>query len=100
MIIQGSNKPIKITFDEVPADISITLHNEIQILKHWAMVDLTVSDDDLTYTAPITQTESAVWEEGPAEIEVRWMDDTGIVRKFVVHETVEHTTDSTELQAE
>lgn len=77
MIIQGSNEPIRITFDVVPLDVSVTLSNEIEILKHWDMANLTCSSDNLVFSAPFTQEESMAWEEGPCEIIVRWTDSTG-----------------------
>ena len=101
MIRQGSNKPIVVTFEVEPEDISITLHNEISVLKHWSLddPDLTASEDGLTYTASYTQEESFGWEEGPCSIEIRWMDsdgnNAGIVQKKTIHEVIEHTVDQT-----
>ena len=77
MIVQGTNIPIKLVFDTIPLDISVALVNEIAVLKHWDLEDLTVSEDGLEYTAPISQEESFYWEEGPCWIEVEWVDSDG-----------------------
>lgn len=96
MIKQGTNKPIILTFETAPTDLSVTLHNEIQVLKHWAMADM-ISHNGTMLEAPVTQEESFAWEEGPCEIEVRWTDADGIVMKRVIRENIEHTTDDTVL---
>lgn len=100
MIKQGTNKPITIQFQHTPEDISVTLHNEIETLKHWDMADLLTDEDELLYTAPITQEESFAWEEGPCEIEIRWEDEDGIIHKRIVRENIEWTMDSTVLNEE
>ena len=103
MIKQGTNKPIKISFEIEPRSISVTLHNEIATLKHWGEPDL-VTDDRLTFYAPVTQAESSAWEEGPCEIEIRWVDGSGskegIVQKRVIREDIERTMDDTVLETE
>lgn len=103
MIIQGSNEPITVTFDIIPADVSITLHNEIQTFKQWNTEELYVSDDGLTYTAPIDQLESYSWEEGPCEIQVRWMDSTGdmagIVQTAILRDSIIYSRDQEILEA-
>jgi hypothetical protein len=99
MIKQGSNEPIVITFDVQPADISVTLHNEIATLKHWNKDDLTPNEDGLSYSAPYTQEESLEWEEGPCEIQVRWVDSAGDykgkVQSITLREIIEHSGDTT-----
>ena len=77
MIVQGSNTPITVTFDVQPADVEITLHNEIEILKQWDYEELVFDETGLVCKATYTQDESLQWEEGPCEIEVRWIDATG-----------------------
>jgi len=104
MINQGSNDPITIVCDVIPIDISVTLHNEIEILKHWAKDDLIASEDRLTYTAPISQEESMAWEEGPCEVEVRWVDrsgdNAGIVQTEVLRDYIQYQQDQSVLDTE
>lgn len=100
MIKQGTNKPIIIVLDAEPVDIAVTLHNEITTLKHWNMADLTAGEDGHTFRADYTQQESAAWEEGPCEIEIRWTDADGIVHKREISENVEWTKDQTVLATE
>lgn len=99
MIRQGSNEPITITFDIQPADISVSLVNEITTLKHWDMQDLVADPDGISYSAPYTQEESLEWEEGPCEIQVRWVDSAGDykdkVQHIVLREVIEHSGDTT-----
>ena len=71
MIIQGTNNPIYLYFPQPPADIHVTLLNEIEILKQWEYDDLH-RVNEMHYTAPITQDESMNWEEGRCWIEVKW----------------------------
>lgn len=98
MIRQGSNEPIVITFDTLPADVSVTLCNEIQTLKHWDMEGLIPSSDGISYRAPYLQEESLEWEEGPCEIHVRWVDadgdHKGVVQHIVLREVIEHSGDT------
>lgn len=79
MIVQGSNEPLYIEFidvNDLPADdISISLRNEIEELKHWGKEDVT--KDELTYTAPISQEESIDWPVGPCVIEIKYLDNFG-----------------------
>ena len=99
MIKQGSNQPITITFDVHPADVSVSLVNEIATLKHWDMADLIPSSDGISYSAPYTQEESLEWEEGPCEIQVRWVDSAGdykdTVQSITLREVIEHSGDTT-----
>lgn len=99
MIRQGSNEPIVITFDVPPSDISVSLVNEIITLKHWDKNDLVSSEDELSYSAPYTQEESLEWEEGPCEIQVRWIDGSGDysgrVQCVTLREVIEHSGDTT-----
>lgn len=102
MIKQGSNEPISITFDVIPVDISVTLSNEIRIMKHWNKSDLQVSEDGLVYKATYSQEESLEWDEGPCEIQVRWVDGSGdregTVQHTVLREVIEHSPDTTILE--
>ena len=78
MIIQGSNEPIYIIFQDIndlpEGDMSVSLRNEIEELKHWNKADLSVIDNGYTYIAPITQAESKAWEAGPCVVEVKYVD--------------------------
>lgn len=75
MIIQGTNKPITVTFTETPISASLALVNEIEVLKRWALVDLVDSGDGLTFKAPVSQEESFGWEEGPCWLELEWLTE-------------------------
>lgn len=76
MIVQGSNDPIRITFDSEPADVSVTIGNEIRIFKSWSFEDLNrdMDEEGYTYEAPIYQEESLDFDEGPCVIEVKWTE--------------------------
>lgn len=78
MIIQGSNTPITFIFSDIndtPGDdVSVLLSNRVQTLKRWGASDLVVSEDGLQFSAPVSQEESASWEEGPCVIEMKWLD--------------------------
>ena len=81
MIIQGSNNPITVTFqdiNDVPgSSMSISLRNEIAELAHWSYDNLEVSEDGLTLSAPITQEQSMAWPQGPCVIEIKWLEVNG-----------------------
>lgn len=79
MIIQGTNIPLVITFDE---DVSscealvITLWRRDRVkLKQWNMSDVTIEAD--VVTLPISQEESAAWPEGYNMLEAKGLDENG-----------------------
>lgn len=75
MIIQGSNQPITISFDEdmsLQSDIEIALFSGSTELKHWSKEDLTIDEDVIQ--APLTQEETMDFPAGSAILEVKWYD--------------------------
>lgn len=83
MIIQGTNNPIILQFDnpnDVPgenSDMSVVLSNQYEEFKRWGKADLDVDETGLIFSAPIDQEESMAWEPGQVQILVKWMDDDG-----------------------
>lgn len=79
MIIQGSNNPIYLIFDEdydLPdGSLSVSLRNEVTEIKHWTYADATI--DGLVYALPVTQEESSTWPEGRCVIQGKWLDGNG-----------------------
>ena len=78
MIIQGSNEPIYLIFNDIssmPAgDMSVSLRNEIQEIKRWTLADAVISDGGCEFAFPVTQEESLDWPEGRCVIEAKWLD--------------------------
>lgn len=98
MIIQGSDKPIKIIFDTAPTNVSVSLVNEITEFKHWNTADMQVSEDGKVFSCPITQQESMAWEEGPAAVKIKWNsaeDDTQEVQFFTKRDWIVPWPDTT-----
>ena len=71
-IIQGSNAPLIISFDEFPAisKLSVGLYQANgELLKQWHMEDVKISNGSIA--CPLTQEETAAMPEGHAFIEVK-----------------------------
>lgn len=78
MIIQGTNNPIRIIFEDIndmPSSIVVTLSNEIQVLRKWLTPEMEIDYEGHEITIPITQEESAEWEPGHCRIEVKILDE-------------------------
>lgn len=75
IIIQGTNKPITLTFAKAIdfADISVKLSNVNGALKVWKKTDLDIEDN--IAQAPLTQQETLAFKEGKAALEVKWLED-------------------------
>lgn len=99
MIMQGGNTPITVTFDERPKDVTVTLYNEIQILKQWIMPELYFDSTGTICTANYAQEESSEWEEGPCEIEIRWTDSSGTVHTKITRDLICYSADKTILSS-
>ena len=82
MIIQGSNQPLLIIFDddirENVQDLSVSLYVMGGELKHWDMPDLIIDGD--TATAKLTQEETASFPAGACHIEIKWLDLDGVTQ--------------------
>jgi len=101
MIIQGTNLPIILEWDDINdapfSDLSVSLRNEIGELKHWTLDDCVVEDDGLHIECPITQDESMNWEEGPCTIEAKWHDAQQNISHMLVHDQIRYWGDKTNL---
>ena len=80
MIIQGTNIPLQITFDEDVSEINelvITLwrRNKVE-LKRWTKANMEIEED--TVILPITEEESASWPEGYNTLEAKGLDEDGL----------------------
>ena len=82
MIIQGSNLPITISFDEDMSNIkdwSMSLFGENKrgeadiLLKHWGIEDVDI--DGETISAPLTESETLGFIPGVAVLEIKWLSD-------------------------
>ena len=86
MIIQGSNLPIVITFDEDMSslvDWSMSLFMEDKrtkeqtLLHHWGLHDITI--DGVTISAPLTEEETMSFPVGVATLEIKWLTQDEII---------------------
>lgn len=77
MIIQGSNEPIIIEFDESIEAIKMemSLYTRNKELKHWSYSDLVISDK--TVKAPLKESETMGYPVGDASVELKWKDQEG-----------------------
>lgn len=78
MIIQGSNIPITITFDQDITDIPVivaTLWGHGSMIKRWDMVDIEIEDD--TAVLPLTEEETASLPCGFIALDVKGLDEDG-----------------------
>lgn len=79
MILQGSNLPILIIFDDDlddVADMVVSLwRRKGQELKRWETNDLAIEGN--TVTLPITEAETAALPEGYNTLEVKGLDENG-----------------------
>lgn len=99
-MIQGSNAPIILTFDEDAScfsDLSVLLSHGGRKLKHWTMAELQI--DGNVVTAPLTQEETMGFLEGECTIEVKWLDSEGGTQfAEVVRDTIVGRRDKTLLE--
>ena len=86
MIIQGSNSPIVISFDDDVSGVtewSVALFGEDKrgmpsvLLKHWGTEDIEV--DGSTAYAPLTEEETMEFAPGVASLEIKWLEADDIV---------------------
>lgn len=100
MIIQGSNAPMLLIFDEDAScfsDLSVLLSRGGRKLRHWTMEDLQI--DGSVVTVPLTQEETMVFPEGECTIEVKWLDSEGETQfAEVVRDTIAGRRDKTLLE--
>lgn len=79
-IIQGSNQPIIVTFDNDITDIKdlhVALFSNHEPLKEWYMDDIIIEGN--TATCPLKQAETLSFKRGACTIEIKWMDEEGDV---------------------
>lgn len=105
MIIQGSNNPIVIAFDEEVSEIkdwSISLYGEDkrgapgELLKHWGSGDLII--DGVAVFAPLTETETMSFMPCVASLEIKWLSpEDSIYHSDVVRVRISGRKDQTKL---
>ena len=84
MIIQGTNKPLTLTFSDDMSGItafsaalfSLAGLNTATELKSWGMSDVTVAENVITM--PQTEEESMEYIAGPCLLLVKWLDADGV----------------------
>lgn len=89
MIIQGSNAPIILCFEEEferVSDISVALIKDNRlngrpniVVHRWGLEDIELHEDERTAICPLTQEETLSFPEGKALLEVKWLDSDGDV---------------------
>lgn len=105
MIIQGSNSPIQVQFDDVSCirkySIALIMADERRrmenvILKHWDTDDLEFAGN--TVYAPLTEQETLSFPPGVVSVEIKWIDDDGdIYHSKVFRERIAGRADHTEI---
>lgn len=78
MLIQGTNIPLKIVFDQSVADIPelvVSLWKNRKLLKQWNKEDMNVEDD--TVTLPLTEDETKDFPPGPSTVEAKGLTAFG-----------------------
>ena len=76
MLIQGTNIPIEITFDENVSSfkkIVATLWIQNKQVKEWQKSDMTISGD--TITLPLDEDETRTFKKGKAILEIKGLTD-------------------------
>lgn len=80
MLIQGTNAPITIEFDDDTSnilDISVALVKDEKILAHWSKEEITL--DGVFANCPLTQEKTMDLPTGNVSLEVKWTDTDGEV---------------------
>lgn len=83
MIIQGSNEPLVIQFDEsVDAldKLLVTLWADKpsrRLIRQWRETEMQIAQD--TVTCPLTEQETAALPTGPLTVEIKGLDGSGTV---------------------
>ena len=86
MIIQGSNSPIVMSFDNDASSVkdwSLALYGEDKrgrpsvFLKHWDAEDLVI-DGSIVY-APLSEEETFNFMPCVASLEIKWLDDDDVI---------------------
>lgn len=81
MIIQGSNNPITLTFNEAVADIPTLVATlwagSGQMIKRWDKSDMGI--DGEVVTLPLTEEETAALNGGSIALDVKGLDSDGNV---------------------
>lgn len=79
MIIQGSNKPITLTFEEdisaIPIIVATLWAGYGNMIKRWDKTDMTIEED--TAELPLTEAETAEMNGGSIALDVKGLDDIG-----------------------
>ena len=79
MIVQGSNIPITITFDETVSDIPVIVATlwagQGNMIKRWDNADMEIEGD--TAALPLTEEETAALPCGFIALDVKGLDEDG-----------------------
>jgi len=105
MIVQGSNNPIIVSFDEDVSSIqdwSMSLYGEDKrgapgdLLKHWGLDDVEI--DENSVSAPLSQEETLAFPPCVATLEIKWLNaDDLIFHSKKVRIRIDGRNDSTHL---
>ncbi len=81
MIVQGSNTPLAVTFDESIEDIPVltaTLWLKCgSLIKQWDKSDMDISEDGMTIYLSLLEDETANIAPGFIALEIKGLDDSG-----------------------
>lgn len=81
MIIQGQNNPIVVEFDETietnEIHAKLTSQADGQQLKHWDDSEITIEAEHVIL--PLTQQETIGFPAGAAILEIKFMNEDGVV---------------------
>lgn len=103
MIVQGSNAPILLTFDNIMENVtdfsavlvSRRLGDENKIIKQWTKDDIEIGGLDIIL--PLTQEETMEFPSGTHALEVKWVNEDNICFANVVNVNIEYRADKTKL---
>lgn len=81
MIIQGSNEPIQIIFDDEPRGVSeiyMALYDDKHnLLKQWTISDMSI--DGSVASAPLLESETMSFPPCVASLEIKWLESDGAI---------------------
>ena len=78
-ILQGSNTPITVTFEEAVENTTLvaSLWKNGAELKRWSLKDMEVDSD--TITLPLDEDETRKFPKGVVKLEIKGLDEDGFV---------------------
>lgn len=80
VIIQGSNRPILITFSEgIPNVFEVELYNS-KTVKHWDKDSVILDEDHNRVICSLSQEETLSIKSMEVTLEVKWLDNESLTR--------------------